>query len=246
MPVVSFLAAYTAGVLTFFATCLLPVLPVYIGYLGGLSVDVRVGVSEQKKAFYRRTVFTHSLAFVGGFLLVFTSLGIAATALGRLIATYRSFFQKAGAVLLFILGISMLDFVRIPFVSRTFKFDAIIRNKPVSHAGAFIFGMTFGFAWTPCIGPVLATILFLVSQVHEVWYGASLLAVFALGLGTPFLVVGVLFESIRPKLSSLGRWSFYLQKIFGLIIIAVALLLLTGHLSYLSAWSLKFGGSLVL
>ncbi len=234
--------AFIAGVATFFATCLVPVLPVYLAYLGGISLPADNAVSVNK----REAILTHSVVFIFGFLLVFSMLGLAATELGRLFAEYRIFFQKAGGILIIIFGLGLMDILKIKFFSKTYRLFMPAKKNGASFLGAFLFGMTFGFAWVPCIGPVLATILFLVSLGKEPMLGVTLLGVFALGLGTPFLILGIFMRSITPAVARLHRSTRYVQSILGACIVLVGLLLITDSLGILSQWTLAWGGTLAL
>ncbi len=240
--VIGYGLALLAGVGTFFATCLLPVLPVYIAYLGGLSISSEHGSSESS----RRTVLTHSIVFVLGFLMVFSMLGFAATAIGRLFAQYRSLLQKVGGLLIIFFGIGLMDVVKIPFFAKTYHYFIPSSKRRGSFIGAFLFGITFGFAWVPCIGPVLATILLLMSLGTNPAHAAALLAVFALGLGIPFLVLGAFVHTMGPVLTHLQKRTHFIQPLLGLCIVLVGLLLVTDTLSILSQWSLHWGGALLL
>lgn len=234
--------AFLAGAATFFATCLIPVLPVYIGYLGGLGVLQEGGVDKE----IRRTVSTHSIVFVIGFLLVFATLGFAATQLGIFFASYRSLFQKVGGALIILFGIGLADIVRLPFLSGTYRLFTPSPQRRGSYLGALLFGLTFGFAWTPCIGPTLATILFLVTLSDSSVYGITLLTTFALGLGLPFIVLALFFQTLLPLLQRLQRATKYVQPLVGIFMIVVGILLMTDMLSVLSKWSLGWGGALLL
>ena len=236
---ISFTAAFIAGVLTFFATCLIPIIPVYVGYLGGITV-VSGGSGRQTA-----TIIIHGAVFVLAFLLVFSTLGLAATAAGPFIAQYREPFRMIGGMFLVLLGLTMADVVRIPILSHTIQFQPK-KIKAGSVVTAFVLGLTFGSAWTPCIGPVLAVILFMVSQTATLWYGASLLAVFAIGLGLPFIIVSVLYALYGFRLSHLGSLSRFIRILFALLMVLMGVLLVTGYSAVLSQWSLKWGGSLVL
>lgn len=242
----SYLIAFIAGFLTFFATCLLPILPVYISFLGGTSLANSVHNPATGKTKKPAHLMWHSLLFIFGFLIVFSTLGLAATAAGRFLTGHRLLFEKIGGIVVILFGVSLLS-IQLPIISKTFKISVpTAYMRQAGGWGALLMGLTFGFAWTPCIGPVLATILLLVSSSASPLYGASLLAVFAIGLGTPFLMTALFFEYLRPYLQKLGTWSQHLQILFGIVIIIIGMLLFSHRLDLLARWTLDIGGSFII
>lgn len=237
-----FIAAFIAGTLTFFATCLIPVLPAYIGYLGGSAVSI----SQQKSVpFYRRQVFVNSLFFSLAFILVFMVMAMAATSVGNILSVHRVLLQRIGGVFLILMGVYMLEIIKIPILFKSWQFhpsDSLRTTK----LGSFIFGLTFGFAWTPCIGPVLATLIFFASQSATQLYGVSLLFVFGVGLAIPFVIIGAAFQSIQPWLKKVSYISNIIRIISAAIIIIAGILLVVGNLPLLSHWFLEIGYSPVL
>lgn len=236
---ISFIAAFIAGVLTFFATCLIPVLPAYIGYLGGTSVKA----GDQKDvSFYKRQVFINSLLFSLGFLTIFIILGFAATTVGNVFAANRAIFEKLGGIFLILMGIYMLEIIKLSSLFKTFQFQPSQKLR-ATKLGALLFGLSFGFAWTPCIGPVLATILFFAAQAETHMAGVFLLFTFGLGLAIPFVIVGALFQTVQNKIANLGKYASVIRILSGCIIIVAGVLLLTGQLGLISHWALEIGTS---
>ncbi len=233
---VGVLLAFGAGFLTFFAGCLLPILPAYLSYLGGLSTSSQD--EDKERPFWLRKVFINSLFFSAGFIFIFVAFGLLATTVGNTILKDRHLWQQIGGVILILLGLYNLELI--PW---TRLFSSIQFRPPLARArtrlGAFILGLTFGFAWTPCIGPTLGAILIAASLGTSKVYGIMLLLVFGLGLASPFIILGLVAESFRNKLSAINRWSIYIRWFFSIIIIIIGMLMLTGHISYISSWFLE-------
>src|SRR3989338_4753250 len=171
LTLVNLIIAFAAGLLTFFAGCLVPVVPVYISYLGGVAP---VEIDHHRKKIFLK----NSLLFTGGFLIVFLLLSLTLNSLARILGSYKPLINKIAGIFLILFGLLLGKFVNIPFMNKTFSFQ-----KSVKDLGAFTLGATFGFSWTPCIGPSLAAILFWVSSQTSFTAGLPLLLLFALGLG---------------------------------------------------------------
>lgn len=235
---VTFFVAYSAGVVTFFASCLLPLVPSYLAYLSGVSLQ-----SDQatEKRWY---IFRISLAFVAGFIAAFVVLGMSINQLGSPFVQWRPVIEKVAGVLFILMGLFIVGFFRTSFLIQEKKpawqrfFDTLLGKKQTSQlqtwiedhvlVHAFLVGIGFAFGWTPCIGPVLAVILYWASHANTVWHGGFLLFVYGLGLGTPFLIVGLLFEKILPILKKSQKFGQVVMKAAGIVIIISGLLLLTG------------------
>ncbi len=247
---VTLLVAYVAGIVTFFASCLLPLVPSYLAYLSGVSLQSSKA-SEQR--FY---VFRIALSFVAGFILAFVLLGLSVNHFGSPLNQWRPVIERIAGVLFILLGLFTLGFFKNSFLIQERRpawqqfFDRLLGKKQVSsiqtwieeHAllHAFLVGIGFAFGWTPCIGPVLAVILFWASQADSTWQGGFLLFVYGLGLGTPFLLVGILFEKLLPYLKKSQKFGQIVMKIAGVVIIISGLLLLTGHFQTASMQVLEY------
>jgi len=236
--------AFGAGFLTFFAGCLLPILPAYLSYLGGLSASSSQG-DEVGRPFWQRKIFINSLFFSAGFIAIFVLLGLVATTVGSSIIKDRQLWEKVGGSILIILGIYNLELIPWAKLFGTWQFRAPL-ERARTRTGAFILGLTFGFAWTPCIGPTLSIILVLASLSSSMAYGVTLLFVFGLGLALPFIILGLVAESLRNKLSVLNRWSLAIRWFFSLAMITIGLLMISGTLGQLSFWFLKYAPAIVI
>ncbi len=229
---INFPIAYLAGFFTFFASCLLPMVPTYLAYISGITFSNQ----DNKKSdlVFNGKVFFHSLFFVIGFVSIFVLLGALAYSSNALINEYKNVIQKIGAVFLIFLGLFMAEIIKPEFMYQEKKAQLSQKLSKLGYLSSFLFGVTFGFAWTPCIGPVLAVILFWASQTSNLLNSIWLLTVYGLGLGTPFLIVGLFFEYLSTKITKLQKYSLTIQKIGGLIVLIFGILLLTDQIGYTS------------
>lgn len=234
---VGFLAAFGAGVLSFLSPCVLPLVPPYLCFLGGLSMDQLQGaVAQEERAQLRRRTLAAALAFVLGFATVFVSFGATASAIGRLLAEHSLLLGQIAGVIIIVLGLHFLGVFKIAFLNRDIRFHP---EKPAGLIGAYVVGLAFAFGWTPCVGPVLAGILFLAGSEETVWRGALLLAAYAAGLGLPFVLAALLLDRAIAGLRRLRRWIPVFERTTGAFLVITGVLFLTGRLSDLSYWLLE-------
>jgi cytochrome c-type biogenesis protein len=222
------LVALTAGVLSFLSPCVLPIVPPYLAYMSGISV----GEMKQGRAPVLAAVF-----FVLGLSTVFLLLGAAASAFGSFLLGYLDTLSTISGVVVMIFGAHFLRIFRIPLFDREMRMDATTQNG--SAFGAYVLGLAFAFGWTPCIGPQLAAILTLAAQEGAVGRGAALLAVYALGLGIPFLLVALFMARLTPAMTFLKRHMERIERISGLLLWTIGLMMLTGGFSAFSYWLLE-------
>ena len=226
MEQVSLLVAFGAGLLSFLSPCVLPLVPVYLGTVCGPEI---LEPGAQKK---RLPVFFHSLSFVVGFSLVFIILGASIGLLGFSLGINTALTRYIAGGLLVAFGLFLLAAIKVPWLNYEKRLAPSV-GTTTSYLRSLIIGAIFSLAWTPCIGPVLGGILTLAWSSETAWQGAYLLAVYSLGLGLPFLIIGAAFDSIRPLLRRIHRYSTWSYIISGLLLIAVGILILTGNLSWL-------------
>jgi cytochrome c-type biogenesis protein len=225
--------AVLAGLVSFLSPCVLPLVPPYLCYMAGVSLDQLTAEGEERVA--RRTVMVSALAFVLGFSTIFVSLGAAASAIGQLVRTYLDVLSVAGGVIIIVMGLHFLGVFRIPLLYRQARIE---RQHPAGPVGSYVMGLAFAFGWTPCIGPVLAAILAVAGTEATVTRGAGLLAAYSLGLGIPFLVAG-LFAG--PFMGFMRRFRAHLgtvEKVMGGALVLTGILFITGNLSQFSYWLL--------
>ncbi len=233
----SFPVAFLAGMLTFVAPCVLPILPAYISYIAGEGIKEK----NEKKQLFKSSAFISSIFFVLGFLVVFVVLGLSATSVGIFLNQYRRLVQIVGGVLFVLLGMHLAGMFEIAAFSKYVKINANNHLTRFPKFNAFIIGLTFGFGWTPCIGPVLAVILFWASQAETFWTGFWLLLSFGLGLGIPFLFLSLFTEQIMKRLRK-GYKAFHIaQVIAGVFIVVIGFLLVFDLLARVTAPLQQFG-----
>ncbi len=225
---VTLTAALIAGLLSFFSPCVLPLVPIYLGYMSGTAV------SSLDEAHRLRTL-SHALFFVLGFGLLFVVLGAAAGLLGSIIYPLMPYLVKVGGVILIILGLHMAGLITIPFLNMEKRLELGIQPKK-NYWTSFLIGIIFAAGWTPCVGPVLTAILMLAANSQTATAGAGLLAVYALGLGLPFLAVAGLVDVAVPALRRLGRYLRIVSATGGALLIGMGFLLLTGMFEQLVFW----------
>jgi len=219
--------ALIAGLLSFISPCVLPLVPPYLCYVTGLSLDEVVGTKADARI--RRMVLRSSFAFVLGFTTVFVLLGATASVLGRMVVV-------AGLVII-VMGLHFLGVFRIAFLQREARVQ--VANQPGGLVGAYVLGLAFAFGWTPCIGPVLAAILAVAGSQDTVGRGAGLLAIYSLGLGIPFMIAAGFAERFIGGLRRFRRHMPMVEKAMGLFLILAGVLFLTGQMTAMSFWLLE-------
>lgn len=235
---VGYFSAVGAGALSFLSPCVLPLVPPYLCYMAGVSVeDFRADTGRTVNAGTRNALLVTSLAFVLGFSTVFVALGAGASTIGRLLRVWQEPLAMAAGVLIILMGLNFLGVLKIPFLSREARFQS--QGKPASAAAAYVMGLAFAFGWTPCIGPVLGPILTLAGGRETVSEGALLLAAYSLGLGIPFLLAA-LFSGAFMRF--LGRFRMHLgrvEKAIGALLVLAGVFFLTGGIQSASYWLLE-------
>lgn len=221
------LVAVAAGVLSFLSPCVLPIVPPYLAYMTGVKVsDLREG---------QRSAVLPALFFVLGLSTVFIMMGFAASAFGRAFLQYQPILVKISGIFIIILGLHFLRVFRIPVLDREARVEA--GDKGGTALGAYFLGLAFAFGWAPCIGPQLSMILTLAAT--EPSFGTTLLGTYALGLGIPFLLSAIFIERSMGLMNRMKRHMRTIERVSGILLIAVGLLLLTGWLGVISYWLLE-------
>ncbi len=226
------LVALVAGLLSFLSPCVLPIVPPYLAYMGGVSV----GEMAEERSARRRTLLAAGF-FVLGLSTVFLLLGAAASAFGRALLQWQGWFVPLAGVVIMVFGAHFLGVLRIPFLAREARLDAGDRGG--SALGAYVLGLAFAFGWTPCIGPVLAAILFLAGAEDSAGQGAFLLMVYSLGLGVPFLLAAAFAPAFLGWASGFRRHLPTVEKAMGSLLVVTGVLFITGQMSAMSYWLLE-------
>lgn len=233
---ITLLVAFTAGVLSFLSPCVLPLIPSYLSFISGVSLEEIKEDAPGKHI--RARVLGNSLAFVLGFSLVFVSLGASASFLGSLFFSYRSLIQTIGGVLILLVGIYLLGIFKISVLERYLQFN--LKNKPAGYLGSGLVGVTFAVAWTPCVGPILGAILALAATASGINRGMLLLSAYAAGLAVPFFLSGLALNQFFEFFRVIRRHINTLHVCAGVLLVFVGILLLTDSMTYLNAFALQF------
>jgi len=220
------LIAFTGGLLSFLSPCVLPLVPSYLGFLTGFTLD--------EMADRRRLALVHAALFVLGFSLVFVALGAGATALGTALKVYKVWLMRAGGLLIVIFGLYCLGVLRLDFLGQERRLH--LEQRPVGFLGSVMVGMAFGAGWSPCIGPILGGILSLAATEADLGRGLGLLVAYSLGLAVPFLAAAVAVERFIGWFQRFRRHLKLVQRASGALLLAVGVLILTGQFTRLAAW----------
>ncbi len=231
---VSIAWAFAAGLLSFVSPCVLPLVPGYVSWVAGHSVEElsRPGLSRARIASLRL-----GLGFVAGFSIVFVSLGASASAIGQLLFRFRAEAELVAGVIVVLFGLHMLGLLRVPALHRDWRLAGPAR--PGSAWGASLFGAAFAFGWTPCIGPILGSILMLGAAQGSVAQGTALLALYSLGLAIPFLLVAAFTGDFLRRSRALARAGARLQQVAGGVLVLVGVAMATGWLKFAGTWLLQ-------
>jgi cytochrome c-type biogenesis protein len=213
--------AFVAGIVSFTSPCCLPLMPGYVAYVSGTAAGHEGGVAVRSR------VLGSALLFVVGFAAIFTALGAGASAIGPLIVRNRMVLERVGGLLVVVMGLLTIGVVRIPFLMREARID--LRRVRPGPLGAVPLGMAFAVGWTPCVGPVLASVLAAAATTRTAWAGAGLLFVYALGLGIPFLLLAWGHARASTAFSWLRRRGRTIEVLGGTVLIAMGVLMLTGQ-----------------
>ena len=233
-PDVTLLAALLGGLVSFLSPCVLPLVPPYLVYLAGSSLE-RFADAEPEPLVKRETVAA-ALLFVAGFSTVFVMLGASASAVGAVLRAYSYQLGIVAGIAIIIMGLHFLGLTRIPWLARTKQLDVA---KPVGLWGAYVMGLAFAFGWTPCIGPILAAILAVAASEATVAKGAGLLAIYSLGLGIPFVVAAFAVEPFAKFLARFRRHLVHVERAMGALLVLTGIGFLTGFVTTASFWLLE-------
>jgi cytochrome c-type biogenesis protein len=226
---VSFALAFAAGLASFLSPCVLPVVPGYVGFVTGVTLD---DFNSARRASVQRQAALHSALFILGFSVLFVALGASATALGTLVRRSLPLIQQIGGAVIVLFGLYILGVIRLPLLMQEWRVR--LSAKPAGMFGSVIAGLAFGAGWTPCIGPVLAGILLYAGMSATMLQGAALLAVYALGLGIPFFIAAVGFNWFLSRTRFLRPWLPAIERAAGVVMVAAGALLFTGRLAAIS------------
>jgi cytochrome c-type biogenesis protein len=224
-------AALAAGLLSFLSPCVLPLVPSYLSFVTGLSLeDLESGDAE-----LRRTALVHSVLFVVGFSSIFMALGASATFLGQLLREYQIWIALVGGVIVVLFGLHLLGITPFRWLQRERRVH--LEHRPVGYVGSYLVGVTFGAGWTPCIGPILGGILTFAATRQTLSEGVLLLAVYSIGLAIPFLLSTIGLTWFLSTFKRLRRHMVWVERVSGGLLVVVGFLLLSGQFTLLASWA---------
>lgn len=228
MDGITYIFGFIEGVLTFISPCILPLLPVYFFYLAGVSDEgASAGMQDRSR------LIGNSIGFVLGFTLVFVALGAAATSLGQFLKSNMGLFRKLSGILMILFGLNFTGIFKLNFLNVERRFE--YKFKKLNFLNSIVFGAVFGFGWTPCLGAFLGSALLLAGNSETLWQGVSLLLVYSIGLGIPFIVTSVIFDRVKSSFRNIQKYSRIISIISGIVLILAGILVFTDRLSFLAA-----------
>jgi len=230
--------ALGAGILSFLSPCVLPLVPSYLSFVTGMSLE------DLQEGLDRRATFTHALLFVAGFTGIFLLLGASASFLGQFLRAYEVWISRVGGVVIVVLGLHLAGAFRLTPLMREKRIH--IRDKPAGYLGTLGVGAVFGAGWTPCIGPILGAILTFASSQDHFWSGVALLLVYSLGLAIPFLLSALALDAFLRIFARFRRFLPVVQVASGLLLVFLGLLLLTGSFGTLTSYLTRFTPEFIL
>src|SRR3954469_12413522 len=229
---VTLLAAFAAGFLSFVSPCVLPLIPGYISFVSGVSVEEMR--SDTAAAASRLQIFFTSLAFVVGFSIVFVLLGASATAIGKFMFAKLPLLSKIAGAILIVFGLHTMGVFRLGFLETEKRMQS--QRKPAGPIGAMLVGVAFAFGWTPCIGPILGGILAIAGSKNSVTEGVTLLAVYSLGLGIPFLLTSLAINQFFGAAKKIRKHYHAIELVSGALLVAIGVLIVTGQLTIITRY----------
>ena len=225
--------AFLAGLLSFLSPCVLPLVPPYLCFLAGVSFD-ELTVDDRSA---QGRIISTAIAFVLGFTTVFVALGATASAIGQTLTQYLDTLSLIAGIVIIIMGLHFLGAFKLTWLYADKRFD--VTRKPPGLLGGYVIGLAFAFGWTPCVGPVLAAILFLAGAEGTVWEGAGLLFIYAMGIGLPFLAAAVFAGAFLRFLKRIRAYMGVIEKTMGGFLVVTGILIMTGQMSTIAYWLLE-------
>jgi cytochrome c-type biogenesis protein len=235
---VSLFAAFSAGLLSFVSPCVLPLVPSYVSYITGLSVEKLANVEERDH--FRSLIITNSLLFIAGFSAVFIAFGASASLIGQLLYDYQDVIRKVGGVLIIIFGLYLVGILKLTFFMterRLLHFE----SRPVGYLGSFLIGTAFAAGWTPCVGPVLGAILMYASTTESMSAGVMLLSAYSLGLGLPFFLTAFGMDRFLSYFKSLRTYLGGVSVVSGVLLILVGVMIYTDSVTMMTSFLERHG-----
>lgn len=228
----SIFIAFSAGLLSFVSPCVLPLVPSFVTYITGLTFEDIT--SNKDRARVRAITITNSLTFIAGFTSVFVLFGGSATFIGQILLAYQDIVQKVGGILIVLFGLYIMGVLNFNFLSSEKKIH--IENKPAGYFGSFVVGMAFAAGWTPCVGPILGSILLYASTTGSVARGMGLLAIYSLGLGLPLFISALAINTFISTFKIVSRYMRWITILSGAFLIIIGVMIFTDSFTLLTTW----------
>jgi cytochrome c-type biogenesis protein len=231
MMEVGLLAAFAAGLVSFLSPCVLPLVPAYLAFMGGASLDE---LTRREAGPATSVAVRRSFAFVAGFAVVFVAFGASASAIGGFLLDHMVLFSQIAGALIVVLGLHMMGAFRSFLLMRDTRWE--VRSRPTSLFGAFVVGLAFAFGWSPCVGPVLASILMIAGYEGSVGRGALLLGVYAAGIGLPFILAALFTGAFMRGMKRIRRHLGKIEKTMGTALVVTGAMIFTGYMPIFANW----------
>ncbi len=237
IPQISLIAAFSAGLLSFVSPCVLPLVPSYISYITGLSVDQLTNEAEREK--FKRAIVLNSLLFIAGFSTVFIAFGASASFLGQILITYQDTIRRVGGVLIVVFGLYLLGILNLNFLKMEHRYQ--FRSRPAGYLGSFMIGVAFAAGWTPCVGPVLGSILLYASTTDSLMSGVVLLTFYSLGLGLPLFLTALGVDRFLAYFKEVRTYLWGVSTVSGVLLILVGVMIYANSLTMVTSFLERYG-----
>lgn len=234
---ISLLAAFTAGFLSFVSPCVLPLVPSYVSYITGLSVEQLASQEERHR--FRRVIVLNSVFFIAGFSAVFIAFGASATLIGQLLITYQDYVRKIGGLLIVVFGLYLLGVLNLNVLRTEKRYH--FSSRPAGYVGSFVIGVAFAAGWTPCVGPVLGTILLYASTKEGILDGVTLLSAYSLGLGLPFFLTAMGVNRFLDYFKQVRGYLWGVSAVSGVLLVVVGAMIYANTLSMVTSLLDRYG-----
>jgi cytochrome c-type biogenesis protein len=234
---ISLVAAFTAGLLSFVSPCVLPLVPSYISYITGLSVDQLADAAERER--FRTTIIVNSLLFIAGFSCVFIAFGASASLIGQVLITYQDHIRKIGGLLIIVFGLYLLGVLKLNFLQTEKRLS--FKNRPAGYLGSFLIGVAFAAGWTPCVGPVLGTILLYASTTDALTDGVALLTSYSLGLGLPLFMTALGVDRFLAYFKQIRAYLWGVTAVSGAFLVVVGVMIYANSLTMITSFLERYG-----
>ena len=234
---ISFGGAIVAGLLSFLSPCILPMVPFYLCYMAGISMNDLQGKDDIPASTHRKLILA-SICFALGVTTIFVLLGLGATALGQAFRMWKQELSYVSAAFLFVFGLHFLGILRIGLLYREAKVEA--KADPSTLIGSYVMGLAFGFGWTPCVGPALAAILMVAGGMGDIWHGGALLLTYGLAMTLPFVIAAIFAKPFLRWMNRNRKYMGLVEKVMGVMLIVFAILIATNSVNYIANFMIKY------